>query len=75
MGTVTKTPIGKIQIYERHRTTSGIIYRKGIITDYFSIVEMNESCGCSNPVFTTNKYYQVNGGLIPTKKASIYEQN
>ena len=74
MGTVTKTSLGTITIHERHRTTNGVIYRKGDITDYFSIIEREEGCGCPSQTFTTNKYYQILGGLIPTKKASINEQ-
>ena len=72
MGTVTKKPKGKIKIKERHRTNS-IVYRQGDVTDYYSIVERSEGCGCPGTKMEIVKYYQVTGGLIPINKAEIYE--
>jgi len=73
MQTVTKKPKGSITIKSRHRTTNGMIYRPGDTVEYFSIIEKLEGCGCPGTAMVTNKYYNVNGGLIPTLKATINE--
>ena len=73
MSTVTKKPKGTITIRERHRTTSGNIYRPNEVIEYYLIVNRKEGCGCPGTTMVNNTYYQIKGGLIPTSKAILNE--
>ena len=71
MQTITKKPRGKILILERHRTPKGYVFRPNDQVDYYSIIEIKESCGCAAKTITLYKYYETPYGTIPTRKAKL----
>lgn len=70
---INRKPKGSIKILIRHRTPRGKIFLKDEIYEYYDIIERRGCNCCKKQGKVPCRFYKTRKGLVPLKKAEIYE--